>query len=305
MSLLADNLFALLLGWTRSLFNNLWNLITNNSSGFWGFLQRFWLPLLIILLLAGSFFDLIIWLIRWRPYYVWGSHLRKRANRRRLERTADYMENLDYSPLDLPEYRHFAHEQCHELPDEPVYFDYMQPDAQEPYFQPVQEPHEKGTVYSGMPQFEPETHFMPNLPWQPVVQDIPPAYEDVNDVAFSCSETDPFVQESQHASDAVYMPPVMMNHPSLNNKETLPRHNEEPSPKTSTRRRRTETRRQRNNVLQSIKDTFFTAEDEQKSIDSFHPQIKQEDAFHEPYYPQNYSYKDQSVRIPPEDQNNQ
>lgn len=299
MSLLADNLFALLLGWTRSLFNGLWNLITNNSSGFVGFLQRFWLPILIILLFAGTFFDLLIWLIRWRPYYVWGSRLRKRANRKRLERTSDYMDSLDHSPLDLPEYR--TQDQYDELPNQPVYFDYHQPDPQGPYVQPVQEVQEDEGFYFQSPQMEPETPFVPDLPWQPALQNSPPVYDEISQVEPDFYEAEPAEQETQY-NDAVFMPPEATSSLTADT-GTLPRYDDEPSQNTSSRRRRT-ARHQRSNVFQSIKDTLFTAENEQDLMDGFQPPVRPEDAFHKPFYPQNYNYKDQSVSsVPPEDPN--
>ena len=57
MNFIADSLFSVLLGWTRSLFNDLWNMITNDSSGFTGFLQRFWLPIILILLIGATLID--------------------------------------------------------------------------------------------------------------------------------------------------------------------------------------------------------------------------------------------------------
>lgn len=52
-------------GWVLKLFNL--------SAGFspLKFLANNWLHLLVILLIAGVVIDLLVWLIRWRPHWVW------------------------------------------------------------------------------------------------------------------------------------------------------------------------------------------------------------------------------------------
>lgn len=52
-------------GWVLKLFNL--------SAGFspLKFIANHWLKLLIILLIAGVAIDLLVWLIRWRPHWVW------------------------------------------------------------------------------------------------------------------------------------------------------------------------------------------------------------------------------------------
>jgi len=46
-------------------------------------------------------------------------------------------------------------------------------------------------------------------------------------------------------------------------------------------------------VLQSLVNTFFVPDEDHEPVDSLQPPITQEEAFHKPYYPQNYVYREQ------------
>ena len=61
-----------MLGWLRGLAN--WVLKLFNLSGGGSplaFLARNWKGILLVLLIVGVALDLIIWLVRWRPHWVW------------------------------------------------------------------------------------------------------------------------------------------------------------------------------------------------------------------------------------------
>ena len=61
-----------MLGWLKGLANwvlRLFNLAGGASPLFW--LANNWLKLLIFFMILGVGMDLLIWLIRWRPYWVW------------------------------------------------------------------------------------------------------------------------------------------------------------------------------------------------------------------------------------------
>jgi len=67
-------ILTLLLGWVRMMVNRIWVLITSESGGiFYTFLARHWLTIVVVLCVAGFLVDKIIYIIRWRPYYVWNS----------------------------------------------------------------------------------------------------------------------------------------------------------------------------------------------------------------------------------------
>lgn len=297
MNFIADSLFSVLLGWTRSLFNNLWNMLTNDSAGFTGFLQRFWLPIIIILLLGGTLIDYIIWLVRWRPYYIWSARIRERLQRKQLNRTSHYMEDLDHSPLDLPEYQQFQQEQNAALLDEPVYFD----------FQAVHSPQQEA-VPEYFPEFAQQAQpdpFVPELPWSNL-QKQPEAPIDLQQDAHNWLQQDDdghfqpdddtqyIVTEEPHEQQQLPYPWLeapktpLETHSSLEQAETAIR-----------RRRAGSKRREQVNVFKTLKDTFFVTDDNMEPVDSIQAPIAQEDAFHKPFYPQSYSYKEQSSKQPP------
>ena len=62
-----------LLGWLKGLANwvlKLFNLAGNGGSPLlW--LSQNWLKLLILLMVVGIVMDWLVWMIRWRPYWVW------------------------------------------------------------------------------------------------------------------------------------------------------------------------------------------------------------------------------------------
>ena len=79
-------ILTLLLGWLRSLFNAVWALLGSDRSVlFIDFLRENWKIIFLILCVGGFVVDRIIYLIRWRPYYVWKS---RRMYRRELDRQA-------------------------------------------------------------------------------------------------------------------------------------------------------------------------------------------------------------------------
>lgn len=306
MNIIADRLFALLLGWTGSLFNGLWNLITNEGGAFASFLRSFWLPLILLLLLFGTVVDYVIWLVRWRPYYVWSSWLRRVIGKRRLHQTQSYMEDLDHSPLDLPEYQELQGDNQSAIYDEPIYFDFQAA----PYAQ-VQAPYEEEASIRPLPlqeefyqeepqvtealQEEPPPAFVPNLPWEnlrPVpIANIPmaeadflPAEDFQEEQAHKQQDTGPapyFDEEPYHPDDLYLAEAQQQEVPA-----------QEPLP--SLRRRRVEHRRRRaGNVLKSIRNTIFDTEDDPDAADSIEQAADPEVAFHKPYYPQSYQYREQ------------
>ena len=303
MNIIADRLFALLLGWTGSLFNGLWNLITNEGGAFASFLRSFWLPLILLLLLFGTVVDYVIWLVRWRPYYVWSSWLRRVIGKRRLHQTQSYMEDLDHSPLDLPEYQELQGDNQSAIYDEPIYFDFQAA----PYAQ-VQAPYEEASIqplplqeefYQEEPQVtealqeEPPPAFVPNLPWEnlrpvpiatfPMAEELPPAEVFQEEPPALQGDTGPapaFDEEPYHPDD-LYLAEAQQQEAA-------------PDLPPSLRRRRVDNRRRRaGNMLKSIRDTLFDAETDPDAGDIMQPPVSPEAAFHKPYYPQSYQYREQ------------
>lgn len=72
----ANAILTLLLSWMRVLVNDLWRLLSSEDAGlFYRFLAANWKVIVLILCAGGFVIDRIIYLIRWRPYYVWSSRL--------------------------------------------------------------------------------------------------------------------------------------------------------------------------------------------------------------------------------------
>ena len=308
MNLIADRLFALMLGWTNSLFNGIWNMLTNDRAGFAGFLQRFWIPIILVLLIFGTLTDYIIWLIRWRPYYVWSAWFRRLSSKRRMNQTQHYMENLDLSPLDLPEYQDF-HEAAGQpaVVDEPVYFDFQVPWQEEEGLGTVPEINNFQPVDS-FEELPPQ--FIPSLPWEnfrsvPVVPLELSEFDASQDGSYpqpgqdEYPQLEPNMQVGQNDGTTQYssQSAVYDTSPLQDVQEEVL------GTEANVRRRRAGSKRQRGtNVFRSIRDTFFESESDRDPVHSIQPPVAQEDAFHKPYYPLNYSYRDQASPPPPEDQ---
>ena len=85
----ANAILTLLLSWMRVLVNDLWRLLSSEDAGlFYRFLAANWKVIVLILCAGGFVIDRIVYLIRWRPYYVWSSRL-GRLKRARAARHGD------------------------------------------------------------------------------------------------------------------------------------------------------------------------------------------------------------------------
>ncbi len=68
----AADFLQILLGWLQNLFNGIWALFSGGSGG--SVLRWFsenWLSLLVALLIFGIVTDVVVYLIRWRPFWWW------------------------------------------------------------------------------------------------------------------------------------------------------------------------------------------------------------------------------------------
>ena len=98
MSGLTNSILSVLLSWIRMLIANLWAMVTSEDGGaLYQFLAANWLTVLIVLCIGGFATDRIIYVIRWRPHYVWLSRW-KRFRRQKTE-----TEHPQYAPQPEPE----------------------------------------------------------------------------------------------------------------------------------------------------------------------------------------------------------
>ena len=82
MNCFTDAFFSIILIWVRSLTNAAWTAVrSGGQQGILSWLADHWLGLLILATLAGLTLDWIVWMLRWRPYRLWFSGLRRRSAR--------------------------------------------------------------------------------------------------------------------------------------------------------------------------------------------------------------------------------
>lgn len=78
MNAFANALFTLLFGWIRSGVQILWNAFTQGHlSRFFTWLGDHWFIVLVFLCLVCTVMDYLVWLVRWRPYLVWRTKMRR------------------------------------------------------------------------------------------------------------------------------------------------------------------------------------------------------------------------------------
>lgn len=95
MGAFADSLFTLLLGWVRGVVSAIMTLVSSGGeSGILPFIGKHWLVIVLGILAVGLFGDWFTYMVRWQPYRVWGTNLRRvaRALHIRREETADEPE---------------------------------------------------------------------------------------------------------------------------------------------------------------------------------------------------------------------
>ena len=101
----ANAVVNVMLGWLKGLAN--WVLKLFNLAGSGGnpllWLSENWLKLLIVLLVTGVVIDWLVWMIRWRPYWVWFRKKRIIVNDERLLR-GEELDKEDYEAMMEKEY---------------------------------------------------------------------------------------------------------------------------------------------------------------------------------------------------------
>ncbi|MBQ9198402.1 MAG: hypothetical protein IJ157_14375 [Clostridia bacterium] len=81
MNNFANSLLHLLLSWMRALFGSLLSFAQDGSGGIFAWLTGHWLPVAAVLLVLGITLDVIIYILRWRPQYVWRTKLNRLFHR--------------------------------------------------------------------------------------------------------------------------------------------------------------------------------------------------------------------------------
>lgn len=92
-----ERFMKLLLGWMKTLFDSLWGIVGSEDSGlFFQWLSKSWWLVALVIIGGGLAADWVIWMIRWQPYHIWATRLRRirrlftRASQSGLESEAQY-----------------------------------------------------------------------------------------------------------------------------------------------------------------------------------------------------------------------
>lgn len=104
MNNFANSIFTVLFGWVRSLVQGIWNAIVRGElSRFFTGLGDYWLAVLLLLCLCCTVLDYLVWLLRWRPYLVWRTKLRRIFRGQRTEEAQFHQGYEEGVSLDLEE----------------------------------------------------------------------------------------------------------------------------------------------------------------------------------------------------------
>ncbi len=306
MNAFADWLFSVLLGWTGGAANRAWNAIVNNDGGISGFFARFWLPIVLLLIVAGTLVDYAVWFARWRPYLVWRSWLTRRRRHRNMTQEAQQLAHGDMDP----QTREAIADWVIAPQDYSVYADMPQEVAEPPY-----------ADYQAAPQDWPAPEETNNWAYMPPVQEAAPTPYPVPEPApeqpaawYPAEVPEPYLQDMPVDPPAPVVPPFQ-----------FPREEEQapmdwfsqlpvspyqentgnaPAPQSAPRRRRSERSRQTRalELLSNLRERLGTTEDEDSMIDGLPSPVKEQDAFHEAVYPTNYRYVPNNEPLPPAQQ---
>ncbi len=147
MSGFADTILSFLLSWIRALVNSLWTVFTSEDGGMlYRLLSRYWLAILIALCIAGFVIDRVVYLLRWRPHYIWLSRRDRRRERKPAPQTQAEPEPVYQETVYQDQTQVYRRPAVMEEPlfDEPVELwddpQWQSPSARDPnaYFRDVQ-----------------------------------------------------------------------------------------------------------------------------------------------------------------------
>jgi hypothetical protein len=175
MNGLANAILTLLLSWLKTIISSVWSLLSSESgSRLYRFLAENWLLILLVLAVGGFVVDRIIYVIRWRPYWV-------RRNRRLLRQLADEEQQADRRPRRTWEPSDPVWEQEDEpvaFPGQPVASAWAAPAPEPAYAEPW--PAGDTRVYGKEPAPEQTNIYAgPNHnPHNPQARDIDPVFDD-------------------------------------------------------------------------------------------------------------------------------
>lgn len=310
MNAFADWLFSALFGWMGSAANGAWNALVNARGGISTFFSKYWLVLLLIVLLAGTVLDYAVWLVRWRPYLVWRSWISRRLRRRHWQRSAQ-----DLATTDMDDQARDTLAQYVTNPDENTPINYQQAGYEEPQpyaydqaYTPAAEPY-YAQIFDQSYQSQapvPELLFTPDQPQEPDWQmsqalwtqpGTPLEQDQASSLGYQHQPLIDYVQPIENG----YYDPAMYGDGQNTAEDSapmdVPLSDDTKSPHDGAaagRRRRSgrKTRPTARQLYEDLKERIGNADDEQGMLDGLPSTVRPEDAFHEAIYPQDYHYQD-------------
>jgi hypothetical protein len=144
----ADSLFTLLLGWVRGAVSAIITAFSSGGeSGILQFLGNNWIPIVLIIVAVGLVGDWFIWMLRWQPYRVWGTTMRRMARVLRIDHGAQDEREAE-ARADVPEAEEPAMEQTalYQMSAETGGTDFV-PEAENADWLPELTPEEEAAAY--------------------------------------------------------------------------------------------------------------------------------------------------------------
>ena len=296
MNAFADWLFSILLGWTGTLANKVWNAVVNAAGGISDFFATYWLPLVLILILAGTALDFAVWFARWQPYLVWRSWFQRR---RRSKREHNAARSLEHSQMDDGTLGTIADWVAAPQDQSPVYAldssrqawqqheTYMpqeQQGMQQPYF-----PQEQQTTQLPLDASPADAY----SPYFTAVQSD--AQEGMAEPAFTgaAPPMESFPYDDHDDPNDAWQPDSAYGNPYA------AQPGDAQAPAASQRRRRSQREKQKPQPLHFLRDLrqrVTAPDDEESMLDGLPSPVNRQDAFHEAVYPQSYRYRDPDTR---------
>ena len=278
MNSFANSLFSLLFGWARTLIQQVWTAAsTGGFSAFFTWLGDHWVWVVVLLCLAGTALDFLIWIIRWRPYLVWRTNWRKfqawlRGGGRTARRfEAGYQGGVG---LEIPMEEPSPQEEDWDVEDwdtpAAALLWQQEPEEEPPSLAPSSFFASSGFAASSYPRPEEPTADPGHAP-APVVNYAP------DPVALNQPP-----EEDDSARRRVFAPAPAYELPPIGTSTRVPSSFSAELP-TARRKRRSDKYERRKPAW----DKLMRDEDEENAmLDGLPPAVDRDQAFHEPVYPQ-------------------
>jgi hypothetical protein len=309
MNAFANWLFSVLLGWTGTLANSVWNTVVNAAGGISDFFSHFWLPIVLVMILAGTVLDYAVWFARWRPYLVWRSWLNRHLRSRHEQRAA---HSLEYNEMDDRTLGTIADWVQTPQDQSPVYaLDGTQQDyiSHNSYTYPQQNPYmlnEQPVPYSPYPPNQSPSYDNQLLVTDEAPYDAPAGssyFTPVQEYAQTGDAALPFngyaqPQESLHYEDFDNpdAPWTLDDGFAETNAAQVPAPELSQGPLRNRRSLREKQRSKPLHFLSDLRQRIAQPDSEEGMLDGLPSPVNRQDAFHEAVYPQGYRYQDPNNR---------